>query len=186
MASFELTSDSTQRLQDATALLQKHGWDPQQGPALVVLGAEQRMFGLGGAFPPEGWPVSTGEAGFGNVVDSGRTPTGLHRICACIGDGAPIGMVFKSREPTGEIVSPAGALDGDFITTRILWLEGMEEGVNRGPGVDSRERYIYIHGTPHVHQLGQPVSKGCVRMDDRDVLTLYPLISLHTPVLILA
>lgn len=186
MSLFALNADITQRLGHATAILQEHGWRSEVGPALVVLGAEQRLFGLGAGFPPEGWPISTGLAGFGNRVDSGRTPTGLHRVCACIGDGAPVGMVFKSREPTGDIIVPPEVPDGDYITTRILWLEGMEEGVNRGPGVDSRERYIYIHGTPHVQHLGQPVSKGCVRMDDQDVMTLFHLVSLHTPVLILA
>ncbi|MBF0148045.1 MAG: L,D-transpeptidase [Magnetococcales bacterium] len=173
------------RLEQAAARLRTIGWSPRVGPALVVLGMEQRLFGLGEGFPPEGWTISTGLAGFGNEADSGRTPTGLHRICACIGDGAPSGMVFKSREPTGEIVTTTAQPGMDCITTRILWLEGMEEGINRGPGVDSRSRYIYIHGTPDVHRLGQPVSAGCVRMNNDDIITLFALVSDQTPVLIL-
>jgi len=172
------------RLQQATARLTATGWTPQTGPALVVLGAEQRLFGLGQGFPPEGWPVSTGLAGFGNEANSGRTPTGHHRVCACIGGEAPLGMVFKSRVPTGEIIASTTQLGLDCITTRILWLEGLEEGINRGPGIDSRERYIYIHGTPYTHQLGQPVSAGCVRMDNRAIITLFDQVPILTPVYI--
>ncbi|MBF0107760.1 MAG: L,D-transpeptidase [Magnetococcales bacterium] len=180
--------DSVRRLEKAIRLLGTLGWTLVSGPAVVVLGREQRLFGLGKNFPEDGWPISTGHAGFGNEADSGRTPVGLHRICACIGAGAPPGTVFKSREPTGEVIDiTAAPLEPgkDCITTRILWLEGLEEGINRGPGVDSRERYIYIHGTPHEDRLGVPVSAGCIRMDNRDIITLFDLVSVDTPVVIL-
>ncbi|MEO5328388.1 MAG: L,D-transpeptidase [Magnetococcus sp. THC-1_WYH] len=173
------------QLEQATARLHASGWDPQVGPALVVLGTEQRLYGLGDGFPPDGWPISTGIKGFGNLADSGLTPTGLHRICACIGADAPLGQVFKSREPTGDIITDAAPPGLDCITTRILWLEGLEEGINRGPGIDSRERYIYIHGTPHAHRLGQPASAGCIRMANHDIIDLFRRVAIHTPVLIL-
>ena len=163
----------------------KAGWDGIS-PALVVRGAEQTLELLaGGGEAGQVWPVSTGLAGFGNVENSGCTPTGLHRIAACIGAGEPLGAVFKGREPTGEVVTNLEQPTGDYITTRILWLEGLEVGCNAGPGVDSRSRYIYIHGTPYESQLGSPVSAGCVRMKNRDVLELFNMVQVGTLVLII-
>ncbi|MBF0096159.1 MAG: L,D-transpeptidase [Magnetococcales bacterium] len=149
---------------------------------LVVDGAAQRLYLLPDCCRQEQplsawhWPVSTAANGFGNRQDSGCTPVGLHRIAACIGAGEPCGMCFKSRLPTGQILPDCTEPSGDFITTRILWLEGLEEGVNRGEGCDSKARYVYIHGTPYSTQLGQPVSAGCVRMHNLDVLTLFDLV----------
>ncbi|MBF0296083.1 MAG: L,D-transpeptidase [Magnetococcales bacterium] len=164
------------------------GWDGLQ-PAIVVLGAKQRLYLLG-AKPDGGkirrnWPVSTGRAGFGNQQDSGRTPTGLHRVSATIGTDAPPGAVFKSRQPTGHIVVKSSDPNADFITTRILWLEGLEPGINQGPGIDTRERYIYIHGTPHTDHLGTPASAGCIRMRAKHVIKLYRLVQPGTLTLIL-
>lgn len=160
--------------------LRQAGWDGIQ-PAIAVLGATQRLYLLGHSSPgaklprkkKRHWPISTGKAGFGTIQNSGCTPTGLHRICDLIGDQAPLGMVFKGRQPTGAIVAHSTDPNEDFITTRILWLEGLEEGFNRGPGVDTRERYIYIHGTPHVSRLGTPVSAGCIRMKPSHVIQLF-------------
>ncbi|MBF0192348.1 MAG: L,D-transpeptidase [Magnetococcales bacterium] len=173
--------------------MRQAGWDSIQ-PAIVVLGGPQRLILLG-RNAPDGqplpqrkhriWPVSTGKTGFGCQQESGRTPTGLHRICATFGDQAPAGTVFKSRQPTGEILQPDQHPEGDFITTRILWLEGLEEGHNRGEGIDSRSRYIYIHGTPHTDRLGHPASAGCVRMRDADVIQLFPWTPTGTLVIIL-
>ena len=171
-------------LETARAALKGAGWDGRQA-ALVVLGAEQRLYCLENEASGPGWPVSTGSAGFGCQEESGRTPTGLHRVCARIGADAPSGMAFKGRQPTGEIVPDNSAPGRDLITSRILWLDGLEPGVNRGPGVDTRERYIYIHGTPHTADLGQPVSAGCVRMDNRHILELFERVAVDTLVLIL-
>ena len=52
----------------------------------------------------------------------------------------------------------------NLITTRILWLAGLEPGVNAGGAVDTYERYIYIHGTNHEHRLGAPASSECQRI----------------------
>lgn len=129
------------------------------------------------------WPVSTAAAGTGNREDSGATPTGLHRVGRRIGLGAAPGTVFASREPTGE--RWRGEPDPrDLILTRILTLEGLEDGVNRGPGVDSAARYIYIHGTNHEDRIGEPASHGCVRMTNGDVAALADLVREGDPVVI--
>ncbi|MBF0463067.1 MAG: L,D-transpeptidase [Magnetococcales bacterium] len=173
----------------ANAALRSGGWNGVEA-AVVVDGAAQRLYLLPACFapPPAGepvaqtwnWPISTAAAGFGNRQDSGQTPVGLHRIAACIGEGAPCGMIFKSRVATGEVVADDPQQAGDFITTRILWLDGLEEGVNRGEGCDSRARYIYIHGTPHASRLGQPASAGCIRMDNRHILELFAQVQTGT------
>jgi len=117
-------------------------------------------------------PVSTSVHGVGGEEGSNRTPLGWHRIAARIGAGAEPGTVFKSREPTGEVWRGEARAD-DLITTRILWLDGLEPGINRGPGSDSRERYIYFHGTNHESRLGEPLSSGCIRMANADVVRLF-------------
>ena len=152
-------------------------------PALVAIGAEQRLYLLD-ADRCLSWPISTASAGFGNRQDSGQTPTGLHRVTACIGDGAPCGMVFKGRVATGEVLPDLDKPMGDFITTRILWLEGLDAGINQGPGINTQDRYIYIHGTPYANQLGQPVSAGCIRMSNPHILELFKQIRTGTLVLI--
>lgn len=129
------------------------------------------------------WPVSTAAAGLDNREDSGGTPTGLHRVGRRIGLGAAPGTVFASREPTGELWR--GEPDPrDLILTRVLTLEGLEDGVNHGPGVDSATRYIYIHGTNHEDRIGEPASHGCVRMTSSDVVALADLVREGDPVVI--
>ncbi|MBF0137701.1 MAG: L,D-transpeptidase [Magnetococcus sp. DMHC-1] len=177
------TPEETTALEQARNKLLQAGWQTVTA-AVVVLGTYQRLYCLEQNGLIRHWPVSTGRAGFGNQIDSGRTPTGLHRICACIGEGQPLGAVFKGRVPTGEI-APETVVDGrDAITTRILWLDGLEEGVNRGPGIDTKTRFIYIHGTSHANLLGQPASAGCVRMKNEHVLDLFQRVANNTLVLI--
>ncbi|MGE3871517.1 MAG: L,D-transpeptidase family protein [Parvibaculaceae bacterium] len=118
------------------------------------------------------WPVSTARAGIGGAESSFRTPPGWHRIKARIGEDAASGTVFVSREPTGDIWRGEVSED-DLILTRILTLEGLEDGVNRGPGCDSHARYIYLHGTNHESMLGRPVSHGCVRFSNADMAELF-------------
>ena len=129
------------------------------------------------------WPVSTGAAGVDATEDSGGTPPGLHRIARRIGLGAAPGTVFASREPTGETWR-GGDDPRDLILTRVLTLEGLEEGVNRGPGVDTLARYIYFHGTNHEARLGEPVSHGCVRLGNRDIVALADRVREGDPVVI--
>jgi UDP-N-acetylmuramate--L-alanine ligase len=118
------------------------------------------------------WPVSTARNGIGGEENSLRTPPGWHRIQARIGDSAAPGTVFVSREPSGETWC-GEACDDDLILTRILTLDGLEAGVNRGPGCDSLARYIYLHGTNQEHLVGRPLSHGCVRLSNDDVRELF-------------
>ncbi|RME36059.1 MAG: L,D-transpeptidase [Gammaproteobacteria bacterium] len=132
-------------------------------------------------------PVSTAANGPGERMDSECTPRGRHRICEKIGAGAPVGTVFVGRRPTGEVWTPelrGRHPDRDWILTRILWLEGLEEGFNRGGEVDSRARYIYIHGTPDDVPLGVPGSRGCIRVASEPLLRLYDAVEVGDEVLI--
>ena len=131
------------------------------------------------------YTVSTAANGAGEECGSYRTPRGKHIIRAKIGAGQPANAVFVGRRPTGEIyTSELGAQfpGRDWILTRILWLSGCEVGFNRLGGNDTMRRYIYIHGTPDSMPLGAPMSHGCIRMRNADLLELFELVSLRTPV----
>ncbi len=131
------------------------------------------------------YPVSTARAGAGELCDSGCTPRGLHRIRLKIGDGCAENTVFVARRPSGEIYREEMAQaepDRDWILTRILWLSGAEPGINRGGQVDTLRRFIYIHGTPEESLLGMPVSHGCIRMRNQDLLKLFDWVDNGTPV----
>jgi len=126
--------------------------------------------------PLKTYPVSTAKNGPGERKGSECTPRGWHRVRAKIGRGEQIHTVFKGRRPTGEIYSPelgAENPERDWILTRILWLGGLEPGLNRYREVDSAWRYIYIHGTPDELMQGNPESHGCIRMFNADVLELF-------------
>lgn len=121
------------------------------------------------------YQVSTGKNGMGEQLGSGCTPRGLHCIYSKIGLNNLINSVFISREWTGEIYTEELAKqypDRDWILTRILQLDGLEPGKNKGGDVDSLSRYIYIHGTPDSVTLGRPGSKGCIRMNNQNIIEL--------------
>ncbi|AYH44761.1 hypothetical protein CDA09_15450 [Azoarcus sp. DN11] len=129
--------------------------------------------------------VSTALNGPGEVRDSGCTPRGRHRIRAKIGASAAKAAVFRGRRPTGETWTPALAAQHpgrDWILSRILWLSGCEPGRNRLGKVDSMRRYIYIHGTPDDQPMGVPLSHGCIRMRNDDVIELFDLVPPGTQV----
>lgn len=130
------------------------------------------------------YTCSTARAGIGSEQDSGKTPSGWHRIAAKIGDGLPTGAILKDRQWTGRIWPAGQETQDDLILSRILWLEGLEDSLNRGQGIDSRQRYIYIHGTNRVDELGRPASGGCVRLDPQAVIDLYSRVNEGTCVLI--
>ncbi len=139
------------------------------------------------ASSPIHYPVSTALNGPGERHGSGCTPKGNHYVRAMIGAGVPLNTVFVARRPTGEVYSPELARqfpERDWILSRILWLCGLESGKNRGPGVDSFRRFIYIHGTPDSEPMGVPCSHGCIRMRNTDVVDLYSRVRPGTPVLI--
>jgi len=125
----------------------------------------------------ESFPISTSSYGLGSEPGSNKTPLGSFEIAEKIGDGAPSGMIFRSRVPTGEIGTEGE--QGDFVQTRILWLHGLEEH-----NANAYERYIYIHGTNHESQIGTPASHGCIRMRNDDVIRLFDAVEPGTPVFI--
>lgn len=134
------------------------------------------------------FPVSTACNGAGETEGSFCTPRGAHRIAQKIGADAPLFAVFKARVATGEIWTPQLEADDpgrDWILSRILWLDGLEPGRNKGGNMDSHDRYIYIHGTNEEERIGTPVSHGCIRMRNADVVALFDLVSVDTRVNIL-
>lgn len=159
-------------------------------PVLVVRGDQQRLYVWEPGHGVDVLPVSTAERGMGNRMGSEQTPLGLHRVAARIGDAVPLGGVLRARVPSGEIArilnGAAERSDVDRITSRILWLEGLEPGLNRGGDVDSHARYIYIHGTDEEGRIGMPASHGCIRMGNQEIVALFPRVPLHSLVLILA
>ena len=133
------------------------------------------------------YPVSTSKYGVGNENGSEKTPLGLHRIKDKIGGSMPINMVMVGREPIGlldDCINQGRELPDDVITSRIMWLEGMEPGKNQGGYVDTYNRYIYIHGTSEEDKIGTPASIGCIRMRNQDVMDLYRKVEIGTEVLI--
>lgn len=108
-----------------------------------------------------------------NIRDSLGTPRGLHEIAERIGDGQPPGVVFKARVASGRHYSEFPDAGSNLITSRILWLRGLEAGVNLGGEVDTHGRYIYIHGTNYEDRLGTPFSAGCVLMHNLEIVELY-------------
>ena len=154
---------------------------------LIVSVPEQLLYGFKGAQEQCCYRVSTGQAGLGEQEGSGQTPRGRHCVRAKIGGGAPLGTVFVSRRPTGEVFSESLARQyprRDWVLTRILWLSGLETGFNRGGSVDTMRRYIYIHGCPDCIVFDGPGSHGCVRMRNQDVVSLYDRVPLGTQVII--
>ncbi len=131
--------------------------------------------------------VSTAKNGCGELKNSECTPRGLHQIRAKIGAGEPLGSAFVSRRPTGEIWSAElneEFPNRDWILSRIMWLSGCEKTKNRLGDVDSMQRYIYIHGTPTSEPLGVPLSHGCIRMRNEDVIELFEHCFVGTTVMI--
>jgi hypothetical protein len=120
------------------------------------------------------FPCSSSRFGIGEIKDSNCTPRGLHRIAEKIGGGQPAGTVFKERQIVGHTSQPEFA--AAKITTRIMWLEGLEPGFNQGGNVDTHERYIYIHGTGDQASIGEPASHGCIHLADADLISLFELL----------
>ena len=131
------------------------------------------------------YPISSARNGAGEQAGSFCTPRGRHVVRAKLGTGQPINAVFVGRRPTGEVYTPEMAERSpgrDWILTRILWLSGCEPGFNRLGSVDTMRRFIYIHGTPDVQHIGVPVSHGCIRMRNEDIVDLFEKIPVGTQV----
>lgn len=129
--------------------------------------------------------VSTSKNGLGNEDGSFKTPIGIHTVRTKIGDKQPKYTVFKAREPTKLKYDLENIPNEDLITSRIIWLTGVEKGVNSGGSVDTYSRYIYIHGTPHEKEIGTPVSHGCIRMKNDEIIDLFQQVDIGTPVVII-
>lgn len=123
------------------------------------------------------YPVSTSCYGLGSVPDSNFTPVGRFRIVQKIGHGAPERTIFRSRAVVG--TWDGGVAPEDYVLTRILWLDGMDEA-----NVNTFSRYIYIHGTNQEERIGQPASHGCIRLTNADVVDLFERVDLATEVII--
>jgi lipoprotein-anchoring transpeptidase ErfK/SrfK len=123
------------------------------------------------------YDVSTSQFGEGSEPGSYKTPLGRFRIAEKIGDGVKVGEIFKSRVATGRIGTEEDA--DDFVQTRILWLDGLD-----AENKNTRERYVYIHGTNHESSIGTKASHGCVRMHNEEVIELYDRVEQGTEVFI--
>jgi UDP-N-acetylmuramate--alanine ligase len=164
---------SSRALDLARAALARPGAPSKLPRRLLVVDVERQTATLiEDAAPRAAWRVSTAQAGIGGEQGSYRTPPGWHRVHRKIGAGASPGTVFVARAPTGEIWHGDQRAD-DLILTRILTLDGLEDGINRGAGHDSLARYIYLHGTNHEPLIGRPLSHGCVRFSNADVCELF-------------
>jgi L,D-transpeptidase YbiS len=136
---------------------------------IVVSVAAQEALVYRGSRMCARFPVSTSRFGMGTEEGSLRTPPGRFRIAEKIGEGAPGWAVFRGRIPTGEIASSGG--NEDLVLTRIFWLEGLDP-----ENANTRERYIYFHGTNQEGEIGRPASHGCVRLRNADMIELFNLV----------
>ena len=165
------------------AVCQRLGLAPTKHVLTVNIAAQTVALFADGRFVRE-MRASTSRFGIGQKEGSNCTPLGLHRIAEKIGGGEPAGTVFKARRPVGHTSDPKFAQAK--ITTRILWLEGLEPGRNQGGDVDSHARYIYIHGTGDQKSIGRPGSHGCIHLTDEDLIPLFELLDSGTLVWICA
>ena len=145
---------------------------------LIISIQQQKLYLYQKGLCTQQYPVSTSKYGQGQQSGSYQTPIGVHCISEKIGAGAPINSIFKARQLTGQCaVINTSKVDSenqpDVITSRIMWLKGIEPGLNAGGVVDSKQRYIYIHGTADEAQIGTPASIGCIRMLNKDVINLF-------------
>lgn len=149
--------------------------------------ADQQLYGFAGERLVVRLPVSTALNGAGERSGSNCTPRGRHQVRAKIGEGLPIRAVLRGRRWTGETWSAelGEQFPGrDWILSRILWLSGCEPGINRLGAVDTFRRYIYLHGTPDSEPMGVPLSHGCIRLRNEDIVELFPRVPVHCPVTI--
>ena len=155
---------------------------------LFVSIENQKMYHIKEGAIVKKYIISSSEYGTGSESGSNKTPLGLHKVKEKYGDNIPINGRMTGRVFYGDIATiytDETKSKTDDITSRILWLEGLEKGKNKGKGIDSFSRYIYIHGTSEEGRLGKPASHGCIRMKNKEVIDLYKLIAIGTLVLIL-
>ena len=155
---------------------------------LFVNITEQKMYYIKEGGIVKTYVISSSSYGVGNKAGSNKTPIGLHKVKQKFGEETPINGKMIGRVFYGDIATiytDNTKSKTDDVCSRILWLVGLEEGLNKGEGIDSYNRYIYIHGTPEEGRLGKPASHGCIRMKNKEVIELYEKIKIDTLVLIL-
>jgi len=170
-----------------TRLEQDFDYKPKQLLVLVSV-ARQELYLVQNSKVTSTYRISTSKKGVGSTAGSDKTPPGIHRVKEKYGEGAKEGAIFKGRAYIGreaEIVTEPISVNTDDVTTRILWLEGLEPGKNKGEGIDSYKRYIYIHGTPEEGLIGTPASHGCIRMLNREVIEVFNKVPIGTLVVVL-
>ena len=177
-----------------TAMLQRlesYGWTERVGDQRAVwVDVDTQMFHvIEQGVVQSSMPCATASAGTGSVSGSLQTPLGWHTVSEKFGEDAPWGQVFRSRQPTKEIWKPGDNVVEDLVLTRVLWLDGLESGKNKGKRsdgtlVDSKNRCIYIHGTNGEAVIGTPSSHGCIRLLNDDVINVFGELPVGTPVLI--
>ena len=151
--------------------------------AILVSISKQKLHLIKNAEIIKTYPISTSKYGIGNKKGSHKTPLGMHRISEKEGEGAEIGAIFRWCRNTGKIAkiyTDNTDIPKDLITTRIMRLKGLELAINKGKGIDSYKRGIFIHGTPEEGLIGKPASHGCVRMKNKDVIELFNLVPVGT------
>lgn len=157
-------------------------------PSILISVSEQTLSLFQADKLQNSYSISTSKHGTGEKEGSKQTPLGSHKVAELIGEGCPPRTIFKARKPQdllAEIITTPHESAEELITSRIIWLEGLESNINKGSGVDSYQRYIYIHGTHEEGLIGVPSSIGCIRMRNVDVIDLFNCIQKNTFVLIL-
>lgn len=157
---------------------------------LLINIAQQYLYHLQDSILISSYRISSARLGIGQQSGSNKTPLGAHLIQEKFGGNAPLGAIFRGRQNTGEIANiltdKHARSPQDNITSRILRLGGLEQGVNLGGNVDSYQRYIYLHGTDEEGLLGTPASHGCIRLANQDIIDLYPQLPINTLVYLYA
>lgn len=155
---------------------------------LYVAAKRQKLYYIEDDKVVKTYKISTAARGIGNLEGSYQTPEGLHKIAEKVGEGLPLNTVIKSKIATDERIEPLlepVKSNSDYITTRVLHLRGLEDGVNAGENKDSYTRGIFIHGTQEEGLLGTAASRGCIRMSNKDVAELFDTVEVGTFVIIL-
>ncbi len=155
--------------------------------AIIVDISDQKLYLIQNEKTIRIFPVSSSKYGIGNQQGSNKTPLGVHRISQKFGEGKQIGTIFRYGIDTkriARIYKDSTDVEDDLVITRILWLEGLEQGINRGGKIDSHNRRIYIHGTQEEGLIGKPSSHGCIRMKNKDVIELFDFVTIGTLVCI--
>lgn len=168
------------------AILEAHRWNTRVGKvcaAWVAVDSQRFRLVQDGVVLWES-PCSTARNGTGSEMNSNKTPLGWHAIAQKYGDAAPWGAIFRNTQQTKQAWKSGQSTSEDLILTRVMVLEGLEPGKNKGGNIDSYTRGIYIHGTNDEGHIGTPTSHGCIRLTNDDVITAYEKLPQGVPVLI--